>query len=360
MTAADTSRMTATETSRMTATETATPGTGRKGASGSDGRSGNGTHAHDAGHGAGARRRKARKPPRRRSTLRWRTPLLFVGPFFALFAAMYVAPIVYAAVTSLFVVHRSGLGLAAPTQVFDPSHNYARAFQDGDFVASLGRIALFGVVQVPVMLALALGIALLIDSKSARGAKGFFRLTSYLPYAVPGVSAALVWSFMYSNQSSPINSLLAPVHVRIPFLDQDVVLWSIANIVTWGWTGYNMIIIYASLQSIPAELLEAARLDGASAWRTAWHVKIPMVRSAITLSAIFSIIGSAQLFNEPTVLQPIAGGSVSSTFTPIMSAQAAVAAGDYPYAAAQSVILAVVVGVISFTFFTLTTPKDNA
>ncbi|MCU1530352.1 MAG: lacF7, partial [Frondihabitans sp.] len=125
-------------------------------------------------------------------------------------------------------------------------------------------------------------------------------------------------------------------------------------------TGYNMIIIYASLQSIPAELLEAAHLDGASAWRTAWHVKIPMVRSAIILSAIFSIIGSAQLFNEPTVLQPISGGSVSSVYTPIMSAQAAVNSGDYSYAAAQSVILAVVVGIVSFTFFTLTTRKDAA
>lgn len=301
-------------------------------------------------------RRPVAGPPRgsvRAATRRGRTPLLFLGPFMALFAAMYIAPIGYAAVSSMSVVHRSHLGLTPPTKVFDPVGNYTRAFGDNDFTASLGRVVLFGVVQVPVMLTLALGLALVIDSRSARG-KGFFRLSSFLPYAIPGVSAALVWSFMYSPQSSPINHLLAPLGIRIPFFDDGTVLWSVAGIVTWSWTGYNMIIIYTALQAIPAEVLEAARVDGASAFRTAWHIKIPAVRGAIILTAVFSIIGSAQLFNEPTVLQPISHGSVTSTYTPIMSAQAAVAAGNYPYAAAQSVILAVLVGVVSFAFFTLT------
>ncbi|WP_460338198.1 carbohydrate ABC transporter permease [Actinoallomurus acanthiterrae] len=285
-----------------------------------------------------------------------RTLLLFLGPFVVLFAAMYLAPIGYAAVSSLSVVHRSALGLTAPTKVFDPIGNYTRAFGDKDFTASLGRVALFGVVQVPVMLLFALGLALLIDSRSARG-KALFRLSSFLPYAIPGVSAALVWSFMYSPQSSPIDHLLG---AQIPFFHDGTVLWSVANIVTWSWTGYNMIIIYTALQAIPAETLEAARIDGASAFRTAWHIKIPAVRGALILTAVFSIIGSAQLFNEPTVLQPISGGSVSSTFTPIMSAQSAVNAGNYPYAAAQSVILAVLVGVVSFVFFKLTGRGERA
>ncbi|WP_214411564.1 carbohydrate ABC transporter permease [Sphaerisporangium fuscum] len=304
--------------------------------------------------------RRAAPPARRQGRARGLpTPLLFCGPFVVIFAAMYIAPIVYAAVSSLFVVRRSGLGLTPPTKVFDPAGNYAQAFGDKDFTASLGRVALFGVVQVPVMLALALGLALLIDSRSARG-KGFFRLTGFLPYAVPGVSAALVWSFMYSPQSSPINHALEPLGLRVPFFDGGAVLWSVANIVTWAWTGYNMIIIYAALQSIPAEVLEAAKMDGASALRTAWSIKIPAVRGAIVLTAVFSIIGSAQLFNEPTVLQPVSGGAVSSTFTPIMSAQAAVAAGNYPYAAAQSVILAVLVGVVSLVFFRLTNRGGTA
>ncbi|MCM2416810.1 carbohydrate ABC transporter permease [Streptomyces sp. RKAG293] len=284
--------------------------------------------------------------------------MAFFGPFAVLFAAMYIAPIIYAACSSMFRVHRSGLGLSAPTKIFDPLDNYQQAFGDADFLASLRRVATFGIVQVPVMLGLALVLALLIDSRSARG-KGFFRLASFVPYAVPGVSAALIWSFMYSTQSSPINNLISPAGLHIPFFGGHVVLWSVANIVTWSWTGYNMIIIYAALQSIPAEVLEACRMDGASAFRTAWSIKVPMVRSAIILTAVFSIIGSAQLFNEPAVLQPVSSGSISSTFTPIMSAQGAVNAGNYNYAAAQSVILAVLVGAISLVFFKLTGRSEN-
>lgn len=295
--------------------------------------------------------------PRRRSRP-WLSPVLFCAPFVVLFAAMYIAPIVYAAFESLYTVKRSGLGLTAPTKVFDPLANYARALDDGAFLDSLGRVALFGVVQVPLMLGAALLLALLIDSRSARG-KGFFRLSSFLPYAIPGVSAALVWSFMYSSQSSPINRLLDPVGISIPFFDGDLVLWSVANIVTWSWTGYNMIIIYAALQSIPAEVLEAAKVDGASAVRIAWSIKVPAVRGALVLTSVFSIIGSAQLYNEPAVLQPVSEGAVSSAFTPIMSAQNAVAAGNYPYGAAQSVLLAVLVGVVSFAFFKLTSRGEQ-
>ena len=86
----------------------------------------------------------------------------------------------------------------------------------------------------------------------------------------------------------------------------------------------------------------------------AWSVKIPMVRPAIILTTVFSIIGSAQLYNEPRVLQPVSGGSITSTFTPLMAAQAQVGAQNYPYAAAQSVVLALLVGVLSYGFFRLT------
>ncbi|KRC58357.1 ABC transporter permease [Agromyces sp. Root81] len=287
-------------------------------------------------------------------TLRWRTPWLFLLPFLALFAAMYVAPIVFAFVQSLFTLQRSGLGLAAPTLSFDPFANYARVFSDDEFVASLGRVLVFGAVQVPIMLGLALLIALLLDSKSARG-RGFFRLASFLPFAVPTVVAAVMWSFLYSPVTSPINGFLEQAFgFTIPFFSEELALWSVANVVTWCWTGYNMFIIYSALQTIPGEMLEAAKLDGASATRIAWSIKIPMVRPAIILTTVFSIIGSAQLFNEPTVLKPISGGAITSTYTPLMAAQASVAAQNYPYAAAQSVVLAVLVGVASFVFFKVT------
>jgi multiple sugar transport system permease protein len=291
---------------------------------------------------------------RGRSGGRSRTPLLFLLPFGVLFIAMYLVPIAFAFVQSLFTLQRSGLGLQAPTLDFAPFANYSRLLADGEFLGSFGRVAIFGLVQVPLMLGIALGLALLLDSRSARG-KGFFRLAAFLPYAVPGVIAAVMWSFLYSPVTSPINTFLENTFdTSIPFFAPELVLWSIANIVTWGWTGYNMLIIYSSLQTIPAETVEAARLDGAGPFRIAWSIKIPMVRPALVLTAVFSIIGSAQLYNEPKVLQTISGGAISNTFTPLMAAQAQVTAQNYPYAAAQSVVLALVVGVLSFTFFKLT------
>lgn len=294
------------------------------------------------------------------AALRWRTPMLFLAPFLLLFIGMYVLPIAFAIAQSLFTLKRDGLGLTAPTLNFDPLANYARVFGDTEFTASLGRVLLFGVVQVPLMLGVALLLALLIDSKSAR-AKGFFRLSSFLPFAVPGVVAAVMWSFLYSPVTSPINGFLQDSFgFSIPFFSDGLALWSVANVVTWCWTGYNMLIIYSALQTIPAETLEAAKLDGASAVRMAWSIKIPMVRPAIILTTVFSIIGSAQLFNEPTVLKSISGGAITSTFTPLMAAQASVAAQNYPYAAAQSVVLAVLVGVLSWAFFRITSQGDDA
>ena len=157
------------------------------------------------------------------AALRWRTPMLFLAPFLLLFLGMYVLPIVFAIGQSLFTLKRDGLGLSAPTLSFDPLANYARVFADAEFTASLGRVLLFGVVQVPLMLGIALLLALLIDSKSAR-AKGFFRLSSFVPFAVPGVVAAVMWSFLYSPVTSPINGFLESTFgVSIPFFSDGLV-----------------------------------------------------------------------------------------------------------------------------------------
>lgn len=116
---------------------------------------------------------------------------------------------------------------------------------------------LFGAVQVPVMLGLALVFALLLDSPLIRGKK-FYRLAFFAPYAVPGVIAAIMWGFLYSPSLSPFSVLTS----NVDLLGSGLVLWSIANVVTWVYAGYNMLIIYSALQSIPGEIYEAARIDG--------------------------------------------------------------------------------------------------
>lgn len=280
-----------------------------------------------------------------------RTAWLFLAPFGLLFVTMFLAPMLFALWQSFFVEQRSGLGLGPATTTFDPIGNYVRAFGEGDYVGSLLRVLVFGVVQVPLMLVLALLLALLLDAKSSR-LKNVFRLAAFLPYAVPGVVAAIMWAFLYTPLSSPIlQAIEQTTGWQIPlFASTATALGAVANVVTWSWAGYNMIIIYSALQTIPEELIEAAELDGAGPWKIAWRIKVPMVRPALIMTCLFSIVGSAQLYNEPRVLQRVSQGAIGSDFTPIMAAQSSVAAGNYNLAAAQSVALALLVGVLSYVF----------
>ena len=255
---------------------------------------------------------------RRIGTVSRRTLALFLLPFFLLFTAFYVLPVMYAVIRSFEGIQRSAGMFGTARTTFVGLAQYGAVLADGEFWAGLGRIGLFGVFQVPTMLLLSLVLALLLDSGVIRKT-AFLRLAPFVPYAVPGVIAAITWSFFYHPTLSPFTSLLNDVGIKIDFFSSSVIVFSLANIATWLWAGYNMLLILAALQAVPTDIFEAARLDGASNVRIALSIKIPMVRPAITMSAIFSIIGTLQLFTEPTVLQNIAP-TISSTFTPNMMA----------------------------------------
>jgi multiple sugar transport system permease protein len=171
----------------------------------------------------------------------------------------------------------------------------------------------------------------------------------FLPYAVPGVIAAILWSFLYYPSLSPIVPVIHHLGAGgFDFFGGHTVLWSIANIVTWEWTGYDMLIYIAALQSIPPDLYESARVEGASEWQIAWRIKLPMIAPALGMSALFSIIGTLQLFNEPTVLRALTP-NITSTYTPNMYAYSvAFAQNNYNLAAAVAVGLAAITFVFSF------------
>lgn len=280
-----------------------------------------------------------------------RTVLLLLTPFLLGFALFYVIPIVVAVSRSLTAVHRDST-YGPPVQVFAGLSNYTQALTDSAFRGGVGRVLLFGVVQIPVMLGLALVLALLLDSATVRFRR-FFQLAFFLPYALPGVIAALMWGYFYAPNLSPINQVLSPLGLHPDLLDGGVVLYSIANITTWTFTGYNMLIMYASLQAIPLTLHEAARIDGASGWAIAWRIKVPIIAPAIVLTAVFSIIGTFQLFTEPQVMATIAT-SITSAYTPTMAAYAQISAQNYGLGAAMSVLLTVLTGALSLLFFRVT------
>jgi len=278
----------------------------------------------------------------------------FVVPFFIVFIAMLVVPLIFSGYLSFFVDRIIG-GVS-----FVGFENYIRAFTDPAFLAGLGRTALILVIQVPIMLALALAFALALDSGRVRGSN-ILRLLIFVPYAVPGVVATLMWGYLYGGEFGLIAQMARGLGLPAPdLLSNETILFSIMNIVTWAFVGYNMVIIYSALKSIPAELYEAAEIDGASQWRVAWSVKIPAVRPAIMLTVIFSVIGSFQIFNEPSLLQPLAPTAINQSYTPNFYAyNLAFVNQDVNYAAAIAFLLGFIIMIVSYVVQLSTQRKER-
>jgi multiple sugar transport system permease protein len=279
---------------------------------------------------------------------------LFTLPFIVLFLGMFIAPLVYALYLSAYREQLIG------GNQFVGLGNYTDGLKDQQFIDGIQRVALFMLIQVPVMLLLALVFAMILDSGKLWLAR-FNRVAIFVPYAVPTVIAALMWGFIYGRDFGPFADLADALNVAPPnFLGEKTMLISIANVSTWTYTGYNMIILYAALRSIPTELYEAAAVDGAGAVRTAIHVKLPLLRPALLLCTIFSIIGSMQLFAEPQIFSQIAPQVIGKAYTPNLYVyNLAFADQRLNYAAALSFLLGAVVFVFSFVVMYLSNRQES-
>jgi len=280
-------------------------------------------------------------PKRRTHKLDW-TGWKFIGPFMLVFALVLIAPVVYSIWLSLFKEQLVG------GNSFVGLDNYVTALTDERFWESLGRVTIFLIVQVPIMLLLALAAALALDSARLH-ASAFFRISIFLPYAVPAVVATLMWGFIYGTKFGLVGSLNDFLGTTFAPLSNTWVLASVGNIVTWEFVGYNMLLFYAALRVVPVDLYEAAELDGAGAFRIIRSIKLPALRPAIVIGTIFSIIGSFQLFNEPNILQSLAPNSISTYFTPNMYAYNLSFSGQqYNYSATIAIIVGVLTAVIAY------------
>lgn len=282
-------------------------------------------------------------------------PYILLAPFLILFAVFFVSPIVYAAYLSVFVDRVIG------GQSFVGFENYARVLTDPLFLAGVGRVLIYGIVVVPVTLLLALALALLIDRERLRG-RAFLQLAYFLPFAIPSVISALLWGYMYGNSFGVFTQVARFLGLPDPnLLSANNILFSIGNIAVWAAAGANMIIFYSALRSIPRELFEAARLDGASEWQIAWHVKIPLLRSTMIFTAVLAIIGTLQLFNEPMILKPNALGAITNSFTPNMYAYNLIATSQqYNLAAAVAFTLTALIVGLTAIFLVLTRKRSAA
>lgn len=269
-------------------------------------------------------------------------PYLFLAPFLALFLIFSVFPLIYVLNLSLYRTRIVG------GQAFVGIDNYVKALGDASFWQGVVNVLVFGAMQIPVMLGIALFAALLLDSAVIRR-QTLFRLGFFLPFAVPSVVAALMWGYFYGQAFGPIAQIARAIGVTPPeFLTADTIIPAIANISTWQFAGYNMLIMFAALKAIPTELYEAARVDGASGLQIALRIRIPLIAPAIILTFVFSIIGTLQLFNEPRVLRAVSPTIIYPNFTPNLYVyNLAFQNRQFDYSAAIAFSLAFITAVLS-------------
>ncbi|MCW3492584.1 carbohydrate ABC transporter permease [Microbacterium sp. SSM24] len=265
---------------------------------------------------------------------------MFTSPAIAVSILVLIIPIGYTVVLSLQKERVTGGLIGTKEPVFVGLENFAEVLTDGAFWASVQRMLHYGVIFAPVMMIAALGLALIIDALKTRFS-GFARLMIFLPFAIPGVVAAIMWGFLYLPQVSPIGQAFELFGLSAPsFLDSGMLYVSLANISIWGVVGFNTVLIYTALRTIPQEVIDSARVDGCGQWRIALNIKLPMILPAIVLTTIFALIGTLQVFTEPQLLKPLTT-AISTDFMPMMNIyNQAFRQSDFNGAAASSLILA--------------------
>lgn len=271
---------------------------------------------------------------------------MYLAPATILIFIMSFWPIIQAVITSFKTGSSANMQWANPF-----AYNYTRMFQDAVFKRSIGNTFLYLIIEVPIMLVLAILLAQLLNNKHLKF-KGLFRTCVFLPCATSLVSYALIFKSLFATQGL-INTILVKLGIlenNFNFLGTG---WSAKIIIIvaliWRWTGYNMVFFLAGLQNIEYSVYEAAKIDGASGWRTFWSITVPLLKPTIVMTAIMSINGTLQLFDESVNLTK--GGPANATITMshyIYNGSFGEGVANFGYASAMSVIVFIMVAILAF------------
>ncbi|GED86863.1 carbohydrate ABC transporter permease [Streptomyces sp. 6-11-2] len=258
-----------------------------------------GTDTADAEH-----RRRARLSRRWQRDMRW-SPYAFVSPFFLLFVAFGLFPLIYTAWASLHTVE-----LTAPTDMeWAGLRNYTRIFDDEFFWNAARNTLTIGIISTVPQLLMAMGLAHILNYRLR--ASTFYRVAMLAPYATSIAAASLVFVLLFGRDYGMINWVLHSV--GFDNIDWQNDKWpsqiAVSTIIIWRWTGYNALIYLAAMQAIPNDLYESAALDGANRIRQFFHVTLPQLRPTILFTAVVSTIGASQVFGEPLLFDANKGAS---------------------------------------------------
>ncbi|MEI0559621.1 sugar ABC transporter permease [Brachyspira intermedia] len=267
------------------------------------------------------------------------TPWIFLAPALFFIAVFSIYPLFETIVLSFMKQNRGVLTFAG-------IENYKRLFSDQYFFISLKNSLIYLIIQVPIMTILSILLAIILH-RGITKLKSMYRTAFFVPFIVESVAYSLIFVLLFQERGV-VNFLFSIFNIGpIMWLTQT---WParivIMLIITWRWTGYNMVIILAGLQTIPEDYYEASRIDGANAFQQFFYITIPMLKPVILFSTILSTIGTLNLFTEAYLLTN--GGPNNSTITlGLYIYRQAFQSLNLTYAATISVAILVIVGVLS-------------
>jgi raffinose/stachyose/melibiose transport system permease protein len=234
----------------------------------------------------------------------------FLLPATLVYIGLVLFPVVQAIYYSFF--RWNGLG---PLQNAIGLANYTRILGDRVFLGALNHNVQLVILSLVIQLPLALALALLIG-RNLPG-RAIFRTIFFLPFVLSEVVSGVIWNFIYLPDGGLVNKLLSVIAPYVEstalLADPKTVLYALFVVITWKYFGYHMILYVAGLQNIPAELEEAAQIDGCGTFQTLRYITIPLLGSTIRLTIYLSVLGALQIFDLVWVMTT--GGPVSASDT---------------------------------------------
>lgn len=290
-----------------------------------------------------------------RKARRWRIDLAgygFVLPFLIVYALFLIWPVILGLRMSFFNWTISGAG----SSDFLALANYQELLSDPAFWKSLGITLLFTIISTPILVIVALVLALLVNR--AIPAQGLFRTIFFAPFVLPVSVVALIWNWLYQPGFGLVNGILTSLGIKeVGWLsDPSVALSSVIILTVWWTVGFNFVLYLAGMQQIPQELQEAASLDGAGVWARIRWITIPLLNRTTTMIIILQVIASLQIFNQAYLLM---GGGDGPNFSTRGVVQYIYETGFTTYrvgfASAMSYILFLIILIVSIGQFALLT-----
>jgi lactose/L-arabinose transport system permease protein len=283
---------------------------------------------------------------------RYRWPYAFIAPWYLLYGVFMLFPVAY----SFWLSFQDWRGTRGTS--FIGLANYQRLAEDDIFQQSLINTVIIGILYVPLMLTVALIVATILNSALVH-MRTFFRAAVFAPYITSTVIMALVFALIYDEHTGVLNFVLGLI--GIPAINwTGSTNWSkvsVAGLLLWHWTGYNMVLMLAGLQTISQELYEAAAIDGASVVQRFINITLPLMRPVILFTAVLSTIGTFKIFNEPYILT--GGGPLNSSTTVLLYLYNQAFQGfKLGYASALAYVVVAIVFVLSLIQFRLLREHD--